>query len=134
MIHAYQYSNRGTASWGNYGANREVEAYLAQYRFMKESGQLTSGSKWGDRYTKGYLNHVAYLSNDYISRKGTLIDPGMQDVFNFVFETAAHSIIASYEVRPEFNDPNKPKEPPKFDSGRSAGQNINSLSNLSKNC
>jgi len=80
MIHAYQYLNRvSDTSHENSLANREIEAYLAQYRYEQYHFDYAFDEHWIIQHESGFLNRIANLSNGFISKQGTLYSGKLSD-------------------------------------------------------
>ncbi len=113
MIHAYQYTGQTSIQWDSNTANREVEAYLAQYLFTK--------SYTGNRFGSQMQDLSFYLNNN-----GTLKDPSDEAAFNALFNDTAKHIQIVYEV--------ERGKSIKYDDKQSGIQSIANIMNLAKDC
>lgn len=115
MFHAYQAWQLSKTAYDNSSANRELEAYLAEYMF---SGNLTGGNSFdGD---------IEMLFDEYLTKNGALRDPSVEVVFNDTFKNISNHIKTVYETKWGNYTP--------YDSRRTGMQSIANLRNLAKGC
>ena len=120
MFHAYQYS-QNPSSYTGASANREVEAYLAEYRYLKN----LSNPGWEQSYETGFKSNIATLDL-FLSKKGTLINSSKLNDFEF------RHISATVRIRNEYRDRGLGEI--SIDGGSSFSQNFQNLMNLSQSC
>jgi hypothetical protein len=126
MFHQYQLSQLPTSLQKSAGVNIELEAYIAQYKFLQKQGELDN-PRWVRMYDKTPIGrNIARLSNDYISSNGSLIDSNKNYSFNSLF-AGTGLMMEDYYNR-------DPKNERQFDGNRSVGDNLQNLRNLTKNC
>lgn len=119
MFHAYQNSQDPSGAL----ANREVEAYIAEYRYLKKLSELTFDPGLLSKYENGYLRVIAGIAEKCISNQGVLIhDPY---AFDLRFTGAMNLIRTEYRAR-GIDIP--------IDVNRTFNQNFKNLTNISKNC
>jgi hypothetical protein len=114
MFHAFQSYQETVSSFNNSSANRELEAYLAEYMY---SGKLTGGNSFDA--------DVQSLFDLYLTENGTLKDPSMEAMFNSMFKDVANHIKTKYE-RWGNSTP--------YDDKRTGMQSIANIRHLAQNC
>ncbi|MDR2885906.1 MAG: hypothetical protein LBU95_03890 [Rikenellaceae bacterium] len=125
MFHAYQAYQETPTTYDDAIANLEVEANIAQYRYLMSLPEVTPGSKWAQTYKEGFGRNVAKLSNRYISKSGTLIDQSKSTMFTSIFSGAGSMVVSMYAQTGRTIS---------FDYTRSVTQNLKNLANLSGGC
>lgn len=115
MFHAYQSYQESLTSYNNSSANREIEAYIAEYRL---SGKIESSD---------YRGNLIFLSDQYISPKGAQVVPSdeLSYPFNDVYRNTIDLIKAQYA---RFG------KNLQFDQNRTFNQNFKNLRYLSNGC
>jgi hypothetical protein len=115
MLHAFQAYQETETSFNNASANREVEAYLAEYMY---AGKLTGGNRFDP--------DVRMLFDEYLTENGTLKDPSMEAMFNSMFKDVANHIRIIYEQK--YNNPTP------YDDKRTGMRSIANIRHLAQNC
>lgn len=112
MFHAYQAWQLSKTAYDNSSANRELEAYLAEYMFA------------GDIPRSYYRGNIMELSKVYLSGKGTLnnLDAVGLIKFNEMYENTIDLINQQYGGKLYYDDKRTPN------------QNFQNIANLTKNC
>lgn len=130
MFHFYQYFQVPSATWDNIEANLDLEAAIAQYKYLQKLPEFTPGSQWAQVYNNTKIGQdIATLSGS-LSNKGTLIDPTKSLEFNSLFAGTCMTIVDIYRNSSNY----KPGIDLSFDPNRSVTDNLKHLAELSKNC
>jgi hypothetical protein len=115
MFHAWQSYQETGSSWTSSSANRELEAYLAEYRYA------------GDIPRSDYRMNIRSMSDEYISPKGAFTQPAndLMPPFNDVYRNTIGAITQQYR---------RYGKDLRFDDKRLFNRNFQNLQHLSKNC
>jgi hypothetical protein len=131
MFHGAQYSRVSSKTWKSAGANFEVEASIAQYRYLEKQPDFASSS-WARFYETEPLGiNIARLSR-FLSSNGSWIDSSQSLQFNSLFAGTGLMIVDLYRNNPILNQ--NGKNMIFFDANRSANSNIENLKYLSVKC
>ena len=113
MFHAYQAWRYSKSEYDATDANREVEAYLAEYMYAHELEWTT------------FSERITDLSDEFLTKNGTLVDSSREYDFFSQFAGIALTIKNTYE---------RLGYPTPFEPNRTYEHNIENLARLSKNC
>ncbi|MDR2893929.1 MAG: hypothetical protein LBU97_00515 [Alistipes sp.] len=123
MFHAYQYYiENNVSAYNNAIVNIEIEAYIAEYRFLKKQSEFAS--TWAERYEKGpFKKDIATFSDNFLSETGTLINQG--EWFDRILNALIAQIKMSYAKRGKLAA---------FNEKRPMNDNFKNLQTLGKGC
>jgi hypothetical protein len=121
MFHAYQ----DNTSSGDMNINSDIEAYIAQYRYLKQIAESDLGAQRQlERYEYGFYAIIKSMSEIAISPNGTslLVDP---------IQFEQRYLGAAIYLQNDYKNKNVDIE---IDSFSSFDQNFKNLQQLSKGC
>lgn len=118
LFHAAQSLNKD-----EFSLNLEIEAWVAQYRFLQKSPDFVPGNRWYDMYEDSWLGRSVVRLNDHLNSKGMLKDTSEYDKF----EEAIQNTVEWFQDSPTYHKST-------FDSNKKGLDNFKNLIELSKDC